>query len=846
MSGQNLRIGWYWFRATLTRQLTSYLTVVLLIGLIGGVGMASLAGARRTQSSYPQFLASTNPSDLTMAVYGIVTIGHKPTSLKGTIGDLDGIERVVTADGPNVLPLKPDGAARLNTLSNVTVTGSLDGMTLTQDRLTAVQGRLANPRRDNQIVMTSSAAHILGVHVGQIVPLGVYTNAQVNSPSFGTSKLIPQLTVRARLVGIVVLNTELVQDGVDQTFGTVFLDQSLMQKLNRLQPGVVTPSLYGIQFDHSKVSISKVEHELIGVVPRGATYEFHVTSVVVDQVQLAIKPESVALGAFGAIAALVCLVLSAQALSRQLRRGVDDRRTLRALGSNPAMMILDSLLGPLIAVALGVVLAVAVATLLSPIAPIGPVRPVYPGAGFSVDWTVFGVGAAALFIGLGAFAVAQALRWAPHRMGTTGESLAPRSKVFRGANAAGLSVAGVIGVHFALAPGDGRRSVPTRSVLFGTTMAVALVVTTLTFASGLSNLVSRPALYGWNWDYLLQPTNNIPSGAVAQLNHDPKIAAWSGADYTDLEIDGREVPILVENARAKVAPPILSGHDVQNDHQIVLGAGTMAELHKHVGETITVSLGTKQDIPAFIKPTTLTIVGTATLPTVGYWSFIAEHTSMGTGAILPKGFFPPAFGSSGADPNLHGPELAFVRMRPGVSSRSGRADLERIAKVANTIFAHDHNTLGNSVTVLGVLQPVQIVNYRSVGSTPIILAVGLAAGAVLALGLTLASSVRRRRRDLAMLKTFGFTRRQLSAAVAWQATTIALVGAVFGIPIGIVIGRELWTLFAQSINAVPDPTVPALSVIVVGVGSLVFANLVAALPGRSAARTPAALALRTE
>jgi hypothetical protein len=602
VSGQNFRIAWYRFRATLARQLTSYLTVVLLVGLIGGIGMAALAGARRTQSSYPQFLASTNPSDLTMAVYGVVTIGNKPTSLKGTIADLDGVERVVTADGPNVVPLTPDGAARLNTLSNVTVTGSLDGMTLTQDRLTAVQGRLANPRRDSQIVMTSSAAHILGVHVGQIVPLGVYTNAQVNTPSFGTSKLVPQLTVRARLVGIVVLNTELVQDGVDQTFGTVFLDQSLMQKLNRLQPGVVTPSLYGIQFDHSKVSISKVEHELIGVVPRGATYEFHVTSVVVDQVQLAIKPESVALGAFGAIAGLVCLVLSAQALSRLLRRGVDERRTLRALGSSPAVTILESLLGPLFAVALGVVLALVVATLLSPFAPIGPVRPVYPGAKFGVDWTVFGVGAMVLVIGLGAFAVAQALRWAPHRMGTTGESLAPRSKVFRGANAAGLSVAGVIGVHFALAPGDGRRSVPTRSVLFGTTVAVALVVTTLTFASGLSNLVSRPALYGWNWDYLLQPTNNIPPGAVAQLNHDPKIAAWSGADYTDLEIDGREVPILVESARAKVAPPILSGHDVQNDHQIVLGAGTMAELHKRVGETISVSLGTKQDAPRSSSP----------------------------------------------------------------------------------------------------------------------------------------------------------------------------------------------------------------------------------------------------
>jgi hypothetical protein len=69
---------------------------------------------------------------------------------------------------------------------------------------------------------------------------------------------------------------------------------------------------------------------------------------------------------------------------------------------------------------------------------------------------------------------------------------------------------------------------------------------------------------------------------------------------------------------------------------------------------------------------------------------------------------------------------------------------------------------------------------------------------------------------------------------------------VVGIPLGIVIGRELWTLFARSINAVPDPTVPVLSVLVVGVGTLVFANLVAALPGRSAARTPAALVLRAE
>ena len=240
------------------------------------------------------------------------------------------------------------------------------------------------------------------------------------------------------------------------------------------------------------------------------------------------------------------------------------------------------------------------------------------------------------------------------------------------------------------------------------------------------------------------------------------------------------------------------------------------------------------------------VVGTASLPAVGYASFVAEHTSMGTGALVPLDFSHIPFQGGNADPNLNGPELVFVRMRSGESSSAGRKDMQRIANASDRLFATDKNAAGGSVEVLGVLRPVQIVNYRSIGSTPIFLAAGLALGAVLALGLTLASSVRRRRREFALLKTFGFTHRQLASTVACQATTTALIGVVVGLPLGVVIGRQLWTIFARSIYAVPDPTVPLLSVIMVGVGTVLFANLVAVLPGRNAARTPAALALRTE
>ena len=148
--------------------------------------------------------------------------------------------------------------------------------------------------------------------------------------------------------------------------------------------------------------------------------------------------------------------------------------------------------------------------------------------------------------------------------------------------------------------------------------------------------------------------------------------------------------------------------------------------------------------------------------------------------------------------------------------------------------------------VQSVEYPAEIENYRTIGIIPDLLALALALGAVVALGLTLVASVHRRRRDLALLRTLGFTGRQLLSAVAWQASVAGAVGSIFGIPLGIVAGRWLWTLFADNIYAVPRPSVPVLSMIIVAVSAMVLANVVAALPGRSAARTSSAQVLRGE
>ena len=193
--------------------------------------------------------------------------------------------------------------------------------------------------------------------------------------------------------------------------------------------------------------------------------------------------------------------------------------------------------------------------------------------------------------------------------------------------------------------------------------------------------------------------------------------------------------------------------------------------------------------------------------------------------------------------------MAFVRLRNGVSAAAGLASVKRAASGASLALAAtpaSHPCHGDTLTVLPVQHPAQISNYRTMSATPALLAADLAAGAVAALGLTLFASVRRRRRDLAVLKTIGFTPRQVAATVAWQAAVAAIIGIAAGVPLGIILGRWLWTLFARQIYAVPEPTVPIGPVILLSLGTLVLANLVAALPGWAAARTPAAPALHAE
>ncbi len=836
-----MRVAWYRFTATFGRRRGGYLTIVLLIGLTGGIAMASVAAARRTQASFATFLASTNPSDL--------AVQAGAPNLTRELERLPGIQRVEAANfNVNAYPLGRTGGPAFSAylLGNASSIGSINGEYFHQDRVTATAGRMANPKRADEFVATAEAERLLGWHVGQVIPMGVYTNAQTSEPAFGSAGVKPHLRLAMKLTGTVVFNDQVVLDQVDRFPALVLFTPALTRPFSA---GFIY-ARYSLKLHNGASAVPAVEREIVGAFPKGSTYGFHVTSVVEGQVDRTVRPEAIALAVFGVIALLAALLIAVQVIARQLQARDKDFEVLRALGASRAMTAGDGLVGILGAVVAGSLLAAGVAIGLTPLSPIGPVRPVYPAPGIAVDFVVLGFGLLVLIGGIGAAAVVFARRQAPDRVrrqerarGSRGSSLA------RMAANSGAPVSAVAGVRFALEPGHGRTAVPVRSAVSGAILAVLIVVATLTFGSGLSTLISHPALYGWNWTYALTSNADVPPQSLALLARDRAVAAWGGVIFTSAQIDGQTVPVMVGGTHARVNPPILSGRPLEADNQIVLGAATLAQLHKRVGDTVVASYGTRHDAPVYIPPTRLLIVGTATLPAVGDPNTL--HPSMGTGAVIPAGIEPPAFRKFLHSPYraLNGPKMVFVRLRAGVAPAQGLASLQRIADAGTRALFALPNAVGGggeSVQVLPVQYPAEIENYRSIGATPVVLAAGLAAGAVAALGLTLAASVRRRRRDLALLKTLGFTQRQLAACVAWQLTVAAAVGVIAGIPLGIALGRWLWVLFARDIYAVPLATVPVPLVIYVGLGALVLANVVAALPGRYAARTPTALVLRAE
>jgi hypothetical protein len=810
-----------------------YVSLIVLIALLGGLALASVAGARRTESSFSTYLASTNPStaaNFTRYVTLGLPTGYDPAVAR-KVAHLPLVTRATTAlifdANINLDGVKGAHPHAAPGESPPTFIGSLNGEFTSVDRVTILRGRMFHRDATDEAIVNTQAASEAGVHVGSVVSLPFFTDAQIVSSNNDT---VPSRIVTVKVVGVFVASRNVIESDIDSLGAAAVIFSPALTR--QLSAQYATGTETYLQIRGGDRNAKKVLNEVVKAVPVAAHFPSEITSNFVPTAQQSITPQAVALAIFGAIAAFALFLIGGLMIGRMIRLGGAETRILRALGASRAMLLGDELVALILAVVVGSILALVVAVLLSPIAPLGPVRPVYPDGGFAFDWLVLGAGFLVLVVVFFATSIVLARgevrRQSANRPTSLNEG---ESRLVRAAASLGFPISAVIGLRFAL--GRGRHGTSVRSAMIGSVLAVTVLTGTVTFGASLDSLVSRPALYGWNWNYAIMAAfagaEDLPAPQIAALlNHDRDVAAWSGGNFVHGTLNGQRAPVFTEPTNARVTPTLLSGHNVQAQNQVVLGVATLDGLHKHVGQTLSLNVGGKTS-------RRVTIVGTATFPAV------SSDAGLGQGALVATSDVPPALLNLQGNP-VPGPNMVFVRIRSGVAPAVAYRSLHKIVKEIDAIPKLDQPAGG----VITVLRPAEIVNFRSMVTTPAILAGVLAAGALAGLALSLSASVRRRRRDLALLKSLGFTNRQLALSVAWQSSVVAVVGVVIGIPLGVWAGRELWLLFARSIDAVPSPTVPALTLTLVGVGALVFANLVAAFPERVAARTPAALVLRSE
>jgi ABC-type lipoprotein release transport system permease subunit len=379
----------------------------------------------------------------------------------------------------------------------------------------------------------------------------------------------------------------------------------------------------------------------------------------------------------------------------------------------------------------------------------------------------------------------------------------------------------------ALEPGRGRSAVPVRTTIAGCALAIGAVVAALTFASSLDHLVTTPRLYGWSWDVRVETGADTTAQTVAlqrkvtdTFDRSRLAAGYSTSVISRLDVDGITVTALgVAHQRGNVGPTIVSGRAPRQRDEIALGAKTLDRIGVGVGDTVHVRRDSGGVARAF------KVVGRVVLPGLGTYPG-SDKTALGEGALLQRA----ELRKLGPD---FGPGPLLVRLAPHAS----RAQLARaLSQPADS----------TSVQVVGLQRPSDIVSYEHVRSTPLVLAGALALLAVATVAHALVTAVRRRRRDLALLKTLGFTRGQVSKSVAWQATTLAIIALAIGVPLGVVVGRWSWTALADDLGTVAEPVVPVLALIAALPIVALIANAVAFVPGRVAARLRPATVLRSE
>jgi FtsX-like permease family len=806
-----MRVIATWTRLEWRRRWRSLTVLALLVALVTATVLAAVAGARRGQIAFSRLWAQTLPTTVTV-------LPNQPGFDWAKVRALPDVAALTTFA---VSDFELEGVPGAQTGFP-----SADSQVMrTIERPVVLQGRVFSPSRADEVVVSTAFVANFGEGVGDFVTLHLPAPAQSVQGGYDPSSNGPPRgpVIRARIVGVIRSFWFSDQPGAP---GGVFASPALFARyrVNFMGTAGDAAAINAlVRLKGGETAIPAFKRDLARVSGRSDIDVWNNYADMGAPARRITGYEAACLLAFGVAALVAAFFLVGQSVARYTSTTVPDLQVLQAVGLTSRQAVGSASAPPFLAAVAGATLSVAGAILASRWMPIGGASLLEPSPGFDADWLILGPGwvLAPVMVLAGSAAAAATMLAAARRQ------VLPRRSILAAAVAgAGLPVAVVVGTRFALEPGRGRSSVPVRPAVLGAIAGVLGILAAFTFSAGISDAAANPVRFGQTnqlegWfgfngsDF--GPADRVLSAASADRDvtglNDARIAvAQSGrvsiTTYTYDPVAGKRLPVV-----------LTAGRMPATGSEIVLAPTTARQLHTAAGAIIQVT--------GSAGPRTVTVAGIGFVPE-------GAHNSYDSGAWVSPALYDQLFAGARYAFKFH---IAEVALRPGANVQ---AVAHRLDAAAAAVKEGQAFQFGPPAP----LQEIQLI--KDVAVLPLLLGAFLALLAVGAVGHALALAVRRRRHELAVLRALGMTRRQARAVIATQASVLAVIGLVFGVPLGLALGRTIWRVVANDTPVAYHPPLAVWALLLIGPLALLTANLLAAWPGQRAARLPSAQILRAE
>jgi hypothetical protein len=772
------------------RSAAALVLLALVGGVTGGIVAGLLVGASRTSSAYDRFVAASRIPDVYV------------DSADASLADARAIRKVPGVRGVAKISM---GGLQIVGADYLQIGASLDdGYGRDVDAGRIVAGRPARVDAADEVVLPEPIAAALGKAVGDRLRLESYTPAQVKAlqrSEGGTPEGPKGPTATLTVVGIQRMPTNVVTDKIlsDQIILPEGFSRRYGNKIGAWGHAVFvdvgpSPSTAQVEAVARRIrALPGFERRLVDPVPSGAQRPIQPT---LDFVSTGLKVLAAAV-AFTGLAAVALL------LTRIIGGFSGEASLLGTLGANRATRrrALALVAAPAALIAAVAVACAAVATTV--FVPFGLAARAEPDPGVRFDMTAVLLGSVA--VGILVMGIAGLCAW---RVVDRGSRPARRVRSRRFAHP-GEWPAALVGLSFAFDRDTSGRGAAGRVAVSGLAVAGAALVATFVFVASTVHLLETPSAYGWTWDV------QVNSDVISRVATQDGVAGASEVRVAPLSVDGASATVRGVRVLSG-APPLrlLAGRLATGRDEVVLGERSMAALGVHLGDRVTLGDGDRRR--------SFRVVGEAVFAGVEDVPFAANGAAIRLDQLvaLVKGSSDEGF------------TTGLIALDPGVDRD---AFVRQLAKISGADPEVVQPTPGADIERLG-----------DADSLPWVLVVFLATVAVLSLASAAVSIVRRRRRDLGVLRAMGFTRANVRTSVIVQAVALTIAGLAVGIPTGLILGRFVWRWFANDLGVGVDIITPWPMIIAFSVASLSLFALFSLVPARTAARIRAAEVLRAE